>query len=187
MRITDLAGTSSTIRNQWRHDLKPASFRGVHFHVESGSKESGRRIVVHEFPKKDFPYSEDMGRRAYEFSVRGYCICYPFDIQSSDPGYELQLRDYRVARDALDQELTRGEPGILQLPTMAPMLVVCPRYRLSEEERFGGYCVFDMQFTEYGQKLGEGEVDPRGDVGEKLSLLRQRVVTRVDTTEIEGV
>src|SRR5262245_53821924 len=134
MRITDLAANSA-----WRYNLLPASFRGAHFHVESGSKESGRRIVTHEFPKKELPYSEDMGRRAYEFSVRGYIISYPFDTDSSDPGYELQLRDYRIARDALDQELVRGEPGILQLPTLAPMLVVCPRYRLSEEERFGGY------------------------------------------------
>jgi hypothetical protein len=29
-------------------------------------------------------------------------------------------------------------------------MVVCMRYRLTEEERFGGYCVFDMTFTEQG-------------------------------------
>jgi len=180
MRITDLASRSGVILSPWRSELLPASFRGVHFHGESGSKESGRRIVVHEFPKKELPYAEDMGRRAYEFSVRGYCISYPYDTDSSDEGYELQLRDYRIARDALDAELVRGEPGVLQLPTMQPMTVVCPRYRLSEEDRYGGYCVFDMQFSEYGQKLGETPADPRRDVKNLRDKLRQQVVGKLD-------
>ena len=39
--------------------------------------EGGRRIVMHEFPKKDIGYPEDMGRRARRFSVRGYIINLP--------------------------------------------------------------------------------------------------------------
>ena len=42
----------------FRDNLMPASFRGAMFHVEAGGKESGRRIVVHEFPKKEFPYAK---------------------------------------------------------------------------------------------------------------------------------
>ena len=84
----------------WRKDLQPASFRGAFFHVETNSKENGRRIVVHEFPKKDLPYAEDMGRRAYEFSVRGYCIVYPKDLVGERN--ELYRRDYRIARNRLD-------------------------------------------------------------------------------------
>src|SRR5262245_37080420 len=138
----------------WRTDLLPANFRGALFHVESGSKENGRRIVMHEYPKKDYPYAEDMGRRAYEFSVRGYCITYPYDA-----GVSLYSRDYRIARDLLEAELTSGIPGPLQLPTMNPIVVVCPRWRLIEEERFGGYCIFDMQFQELGLRPGEALPD----------------------------
>jgi len=36
------------------------------------------------------------------------------------------------------------------LPLQDPVVVVCSRYRLTEEERFGGYCVFDMSFVELG-------------------------------------
>jgi hypothetical protein len=123
----------------------PASFDTFMFHCESGSRENGRRIVTHEFPKKDLPYSEDMGRRAIEFSVRGYIIQYPHDT-----GVPLYQRDYTLARDALQARLETGLPGPLQLPLQDPVVVVCSRYRLVEEERLGGYCVFDMSFVELG-------------------------------------
>jgi prophage DNA circulation protein len=130
---------------KWRDDLLPAHFDGFLFHVDTASRESGRRIVEHEFPKKDLPYAEDMGQHAVSFTVRGYCITYPVDTDS--PLYQ---RDYRIARDALQTRLDQGGPGNLQLPTMEPMLVVCQRYRLTEESKLGGFCIFDMQFTEYG-------------------------------------
>lgn len=133
----------------FRDELMPASFDGCRFHVEASSKENGRRIVVHEFPKKDTPYAEDMGKRAIEFSVRGYCITFMSD-RDKDDDHPLFMRDYRIARDLLRDRLEKEGSGTLQLPTLPPMRVVCPRYRLSEEERLGGYCVFDMQFVEFG-------------------------------------
>ncbi|QIG93804.1 MULTISPECIES: DNA circularization N-terminal domain-containing protein [unclassified Bradyrhizobium] len=129
----------------WRQSLMPASFNGARFHCEANGRESGRRIVQHQFPKKDLPYAEDMGRAAREFNVRGYCIVFPYDS-----GDSLYQRDYRQPRDQLVRQLEAEGPGTLQLPTQASQLVVCPRYRLTEEERFGGYCVIDMTFMEYG-------------------------------------
>src|SRR5262245_14114282 len=108
----------------------PASFRGAKFHVETGTRESGRRIIVHEFPKKNEPYSEDMGQHAITFQVRGYCIVYPRD--ANEPLYR---RDYRIARNILAAALEKEGPGYLQLPTMTPLSVVCQRYRLTENER----------------------------------------------------
>jgi hypothetical protein len=143
----------------WRQELMPAYFRTARFHVESNARESGRRIVEHEFPKKDYPYAEDMGRHFYEFTVRGYLIVFPGPSQQA-----LQLRpqtwrttdalfntDYRVPRDALITALETEGPGDLQLPTdRVVQSVVCTRYRLTEEEKFGGYCTIDMTFQEYG-------------------------------------
>jgi prophage DNA circulation protein len=130
----------------WRDQLLPATFAGAQFHCEANSREGGQRLVVHEFPKRDLPYAETMGRRAMEFTIRGYCICYP-----KDTALPLYRRDYRIARDQLLNKLDGGLPGILQLPTQAPMWVACGRYRMTEEERFGGYCVLDMSFIEYGK------------------------------------
>lgn len=135
----------SDLPSAWRGDLLPASFRNATFHVETGSREGGRRVVMHEFPKKELPYAEDMGHRAVEFSVRGYVIQFPRDTQA--PLYQ---RDYRNPRNALLQELETGGSGRLQLPTLAPMTVRVTRYRLTEEQRMGGMCVFDMTFVELG-------------------------------------
>jgi prophage DNA circulation protein len=165
----------STIRDvstPWRDELLPASFDGNLFHVEAGSKENGRRIVVHEFPKKELPYAEDMGRRAIEFSVRGYCISFMFDTE-----VPLYMRDYRIARDLLRDRLETEGAGTLQLPTLPPMRVVCPRYRLSEEERLGGYCVFDMQFVEFGAPPGAPGPSSRDNLLQQSSAMQSRVLT----------
>ena len=138
--IRDLVQTAP-----WRRRLLPAHFDGFQFHCESGSRENGRRIVTHEFPKKEYPYSEDLGRRAIEFSVRGYII--QFVMDTSSPLYQ---KDYTYPRDSLQSRLETGLPGPLQLPLQDPIMVVCSRYRLVEEERLGGYCVFDMSFVELG-------------------------------------
>src|SRR6516162_8788730 len=95
----------------FRDDMLPASFRGAMFHVEAGAKESGRRIVTHEFPKRELPYSEDMGRKAFQFSVRGYILTFPIDTS-----IDLYKRDYRIARDALILQLETEGTGVLQLP-----------------------------------------------------------------------
>jgi prophage DNA circulation protein len=169
MRITDLAKNSA-----WRAALMPANFDGNPFHVESNAKESGQRIVVHEFPKRDFPYAESMGRKAIEFTVRGYCICYPSD--TSDP---LFMKDYRRARDLLQARLDLGGPGVLQLPTFtfptSPMNVVCQRYRLTEEDRFGGYCTFDMSFVELGVQPGKTDTSTQDALAQKSMALRDQI------------
>ena len=91
------------IHNPWRDALLPASFKNVEFHVESASEDNGRRIVVHEFPKKESPYAEDMGRRAFGYMVRGYCISYMVDTD-----IPLYQRDYRVPRDLRGRVIRRA-------------------------------------------------------------------------------
>ena len=173
-----MAGTIRDIKIPWRDELQPASFRGKMFHVEAGSKESGRHVVVHEFPKRDFPYSEDMGRRTMEFSVRGYIITFPLD--TDDP---LGKRDYRIARDALIVALEQRGPAVLQLPTIAPFTVMCPQYRWSEEERAGGFCTFDMTFVEYGVAPSTTAPSTQDSIKQNSENLRQRVLAMMSGTE----
>lgn len=182
MRITDLArDNEGRIKNPWRADLQPASFQGAFFHVEVNAIENGRRVVMHEFPKKDVPYAEDMGRRAYEFTVRGYCIQYPRDATTNSGGSQLYRRDYRVARDILSDTLSSGTPGPLILPTRKgrEITVICPRYRLTEEERLGGYCVFDMTFVELGVAPRQPPEDSRDAMITAFNAMRQRIVQQL--------
>jgi prophage DNA circulation protein len=140
--------TIKDIHLPFRDAWIPASFRGAPFFVEANSKDSGRRIITHEFPKKDLPYSEDMGRRARTFTVRAYCITSPATLEGQNGA--LYNRDYRVVREALIRALEAPGPGTLVFSTLPQENVVVTRYRLSEEERFGGYCTFDIEFAEYG-------------------------------------
>jgi prophage DNA circulation protein len=135
----------------WRTNWKPAMFRNARFHVDTGVRESGRRIVTHEFPKRDTPYAEDMGRRAREFTIRGYIIVYPREGET-----DLQRKNYIPARDKLIEALEVEGPAVLQLPLLGQMNVACTRYRITEENKLGGFCVFDMSFVEYGLAPAEG-------------------------------
>jgi prophage DNA circulation protein len=140
--------TIKDIHRPFRDAWVPASFRGAAFFVESNSRDSGRRIITHEFPKKDLPYSEDMGRKAKIFSIRAYCVTAVKTLAGQNAN--LYNVDYRIVRDALIAALEAPGPGTLVLSTLPQENVVVSRYRLNEEERFGGYCTFDIEFAEYG-------------------------------------
>ncbi len=115
----------------------PASFRGAQFHVETGSKSGGRRIVNHEFPKRDIPYAEDMGRKSRRFPIVGYLIG----------------EDYVQRRNALVSACEAGTPGMLQHPTMGMQLVVCDGYTVTERRERGRMCEVEMNFVEAGQSV----------------------------------
>lgn len=121
----------------WRDNLRPASFRGVEFHVSAGSRSSGRRGIEFEYPKRDDPYFEDLGRIARRWSVTGYVLG----------------SDYQRQADALENALIAPEPGNLVHPTMRTMRVVCQPYTRTEKKTEGGYAEFDMIFLEAGSNM----------------------------------
>jgi prophage DNA circulation protein len=150
--------------NPWRDALVPASYDGNEFFCETGSYESGQRIVIHEFPKKDDCYTELMGRRFYAYTVKGYCIS-----SAREP-------DYRTKRDALQQRLQQTEAGMLQLPQwIQPKHVICRVFKVIEEERLGGYCTFEMQFV-------EASVPPFKPTPAPLEILFQQAIDLQDRT-----
>lgn len=58
----------------WRSRLQPASFRGVPFKVEDDEGSFGRRVQVHEYPNRDKPYTEDLGRATRRITINAYLI-----------------------------------------------------------------------------------------------------------------
>ena len=48
--------------------LRPGSFRGVPFETVDSTYSVGRRVVVHEYPQRDTPFVEDLGRKAREIT-----------------------------------------------------------------------------------------------------------------------
>jgi prophage DNA circulation protein len=124
----------------WKLNLKPASFRGAQFHIDVDARTSGRRTALHEFPKKDIPYAEDMGRRAKRFTVVAYLIG-PF---------------YQVERDALIEALEVEGSGQLVHPTYTDVdSVVVETYVATERRERGGYVEIEMMFVEAGQSVSQ--------------------------------
>lgn len=157
----------------WRGSFQPANFDGAYFFCEVGSYECGHRLVIHEFPKKDKCYTESMGRRYYSFNVRGYCI-----QSRQQPDYR-QAAGRRGGRNQLQERLDAGGKGMLQLPFQRPKEVMCRNYRMTEEDRLGGYVVFDMQFVEASELPFRPTPAPRELLNMRADELRERVLVRM--------
>lgn len=116
----------------WQDELRPASFRGVPFKVEVNGGTGGRRLAVHEYPQRDKPFAEDMGKVTGRIPVTAYVI---------GP-------NYIQARDRLIEACNAKGPGALSLPTRSEIQVSCEPYRYSESKDEGGMCRFDLSFVE---------------------------------------
>lgn len=118
----------------WKEKLQPASFRGVPFEVDGDDMEAGRRIQLHEYPKRDKPYAEDLGRATRKITVTAFVI-----------GPE-----YMAARDKLLGALEEAGPGTLVHPWYGSLQVVAEPARVRHHRQDGGYCSFDLSFIEAG-------------------------------------
>jgi prophage DNA circulation protein len=119
----------------WRMRLLPASYANVVFHVEHQGRSGGRRVVLHEYPKRNTPYAEDMGRAATRYQMTGYLI---------GPSYHTVKKD-------LIEALESSEGAPLMDPYLATAKIcICERYSVTETRERGGYCTFEMSFVEVG-------------------------------------
>lgn len=119
----------------WRDDYRPGAFRGVPFHLKSSSSTGGRRTVLNEFPLRDEPMTEDMGRRARKFQLSMTVI---------GP-------DYMAQRDRLIEALETAGPGTLMHPFRGELLVaVIDDYSCEESTEQGGLARISVTFVEAG-------------------------------------
>lgn len=58
----------------WFETLQKAQFRGVPFAVLSGQSTFGRKTAVHEYPYRDKPWVEDLGRATRKFTIKGFLV-----------------------------------------------------------------------------------------------------------------
>lgn len=119
----------------WKDQLRPASFRDVPFQVEADDMTAGRRVQVFEYPQRDKPFTEDLGRAAREINITAYVI---------GP-------DYLSARDALLQAIESPGPGTLVHPWYGTLQVVARPGRVTHSQQEGGMCRFSLVFVESGE------------------------------------
>lgn len=136
----------------WQAALLPASFRGVPFGVSDERGSAGRRGRVHEYPFRDMPYAEDLGRRARRWQVTGFVL--------GD--------DAALQRNALITACEQKGPGILIHPTLGLLRVqVDPDVPVEWTERWdeGRLIEIHMAFVEPGEVLyPQAAADTQGAV-----------------------
>lgn len=132
----------------WRDIIKsrPASFRGVPFRVNTSDLSGGRRKVKHQFPERDFPHFEDIGRENRAFAIEGFVLG----------------ADYLTDKENLIAALENPEIGTLQHPYYGRKEVVSITFSVSESTLEGGIAVFTMNFEE------AEEAEPAGVIVESV-------------------
>lgn len=120
----------------WRARLQSASFRGVPFEVESDEGIFGRRVQVHEYPNRDKPFTEDLGRAARRITINAYLI--------GD--------DYPEKRDRLIAAIETEGAATLVHPYYGEMKGnVDGQVRVTHSNQEGRMCRVSFQFVESGE------------------------------------
>ncbi len=118
----------------WRDELRPASFRGVPFFIDGSQFNTGRRVTVHEFPDRDLPYPEDLGKIGRGWKVDGHLI--------GD--------DYLTQKRAMIEAVEKKGAGELIHPFYGSLNVQCGAVSFDEDNREGGFVKVTFQFYEAG-------------------------------------
>lgn len=115
-----------------------ASFRAVPFYVRGYDSGAGRRVVVNEYPFRDLPTTQDLGRKAREFNVDAYVLGDDYDAQSN----------------ALQAAIDAPGEGELIHPRLGRRLVVLTSGRRSEQDDERRLARFSLVFVEVGDGIG---------------------------------
>ncbi|WP_454843317.1 DNA circularization protein [Pseudomonas gorinensis] len=144
--LSDIIQIAQDSNKTWPEMLNKASFRGVPFAVYGGDSRFGRRLALHEYPGRDKPYIEDMGRSTRRIRMSGFLVT---DSLVYGGGNVL------AQRDALVAAVESAGPGALMHPTLGALKVSVPSEGLSVVERWdmGRYFEISIVFIESGDRV----------------------------------
>jgi prophage DNA circulation protein len=133
----------------WFDQLQQASFGGVPFGVLGSDGRFGRRVAVHQYPNRDKPYIEDLGRSTRRINLTGFLI---------ENSLVYGGGDVIAQREALIAAAESAGPGTLVHPTLGELQVSIPDGGLSINEKWDAGRYFEIGFTfiESGERLFPG-------------------------------
>jgi prophage DNA circulation protein len=156
----------------WYAGLQKAAFRGIPFAVRSSDSHWGRRIAVHEYPYRDTPWVEDLGRSTRRLTVSGFLISNSLIYGGGDV---IAQRARMVAACE-----TAGT-AILVHPTLGQISVnlAADGFNISERWDAGRYFEIVFNLIESGALLFPSIGTATGDlVGEAASKLDEASASR---------
>lgn len=160
--LSDIIQIAQESNKTWPEMLNQASFRGVPFAVYGGDARFGRRLALHEYPGRDKPYIEDMGRSTRRIRMSGFLVT---DSLVYGGGNVL------AQRDALVAAVEAAGPGALMHPTLGALKVSVPAEGLSVTERWdmGRYFEISIVFIESGDRVFPSITTSTGSLLDKLA------------------
>lgn len=122
----------------WFSNLLPASFRGVPFQVSGTSSEFGRRNQTHEYPFRDVPYTEDIGRSARKNKIDAFVV--------GD--------DHKEQAEKLVEAIEKEGAGTLIHPILGELNVnIVGTSTISNSVENGRMSVISFSFVEAGELI----------------------------------
>jgi prophage DNA circulation protein len=118
----------------WSDRFQEGSFRGVPFLITSAPRQIGRRQEMHEYPGRDTPWTEDLGRSGRRWQIECFVI---------GP-------DYDLARNALEAALEKPGPGTLIHPYLGTLQASAGVATVVDSTAEGGMASFSIPFLEAG-------------------------------------
>jgi len=118
----------------WKDNLRKGSFRGVEFFIDTSAYTTGRRRVLHEFPNREKPFTEDLGRIADSFEIEGHVL--------GDDYFETKKDLVRVFQQSGSGELIH--------PFWGSQIVQVGTVTISESNLEGAIAKFSASFVEAG-------------------------------------
>lgn len=138
----------------WTDQLQTASFRGIPFGVLSTESTFGRRQAVHEYPFRDKPWIEDLGRATRRITFRAFLVS---DSKIYGGGDVLLQRAQMVgAAEAFG-------PGTLVHPSLGQLTVSLATFTCTEKFDEGRYFEISFAFLEAGERVFPTIASSTGD------------------------
>ncbi|MFA7942066.1 DNA circularization protein [Pseudomonas brenneri] len=160
--LSDIIQIAQDSNKTWPEMLNKASFRGVPFAVYGGDARFGRRLALHEYPGRDKPYIEDMGRSTRRIRMSGFLVTDSFVYGGGN---------VLAQRDSLVAAVEAAGPGALMHPTLGALKVSVPSEGLSVVERWdmGRYFEISIVFIESGDRVFPSITTSTGSLLDKLA------------------
>lgn len=123
--------------------LREASYEGIRFDVDSATLSFGRRTVTHEFPQRDAPYVEDLGKATRQFSIQGFIVGDDFIDRSK------RLIDKIESQVGTDRRANHGKLVHPWLGSLDVTPIDNPSITYDKAKRI---CTFTLTFLEAGNE-----------------------------------
>lgn len=151
--------------------LQPAAWRYIPFEAREVGREAGRRLVVHEYPQRDQPSFDDMGRKTRRWKIQG------FVLGELAPA----IRDRMIA--ACEKE----GPGPLMHPTLGLVQARCDSLSVRESVSQGTNVVeFGFDFVEAGAIYTSGIIQTVVAVAKAAAVTTASAIAYVASHRFAG-